>query len=90
MEKRTLKEFHKDLSWSTRIYMLLVVATIVLSIVFDAWSANWALTTIGAIAIILFVESFAISFRRHPKTWKIIRFIFFLILLALVLIGATS
>ncbi len=88
MEKKTFKDFHRDLSWSARIYTLLVVATIALSMVFDSWSQNWVMTIIGALAIILFVETFALAFQNHPKTWRIIRMILFLILLAFLLIGA--
>ena len=87
MERKTLKQFHSDLSWSTRIYTLMVVLTVVLSVVLDAWSYNWALTIIGTLAIILFVETFAIAFHQHPKTWRIIRAIIFLILLAFLLIA---
>jgi low affinity Fe/Cu permease len=88
MEKKTFETFHKDLSWSTRIYALMVVVTIVLSALFDAWSHNWVLTIIGAIAIVLFVETFAIYFHNHPKAWRTVRLILFLILLAMLLIGA--
>lgn len=88
MEKKTFKEFHDDLSWSTRIYALLVFLTVVLSLAFDAWSGDWTLTIIGAIAIVLFIETFAIYFKTHPKTWKRVRLIIFLIILALLLIGA--
>jgi hypothetical protein len=88
MEKKTFETFHKDLSWSTRIYTLMVVVTVLLSAVFDAWSHNWVLTIIGAIAIVLFVETFAIYFHKHPKAWRMVRLVLFLILLAMLLIGA--
>ncbi len=88
MERRTLKQFHKDLSWSTRIYTLMTVLVIVGSYIFDAWGTNWALTVVMAIAVILFVESFAISFHRHPKTWRVVRWILLLVLLALMLISS--
>lgn len=87
MERKTLKDFHKGLSWSTRIYTLMVVVTIALSMMLDAWSENWTLTIVGAIAVVLFVETFAIAFHQHPKTWRMIRLIVFLILLALLLIA---
>ncbi|MFT5165748.1 MAG: hypothetical protein ACI8P3_000977 [Saprospiraceae bacterium] len=90
MEKKSFKEFHRDLSWSARIYALLVVLTVVLSLAFDAWSSNWALTIIGAIAVVLFIETFAIYFKHHPKTWRTVRLIIFLIILALLLIGART
>ncbi len=90
MERKTLKEFHKDLSWSTRIYTLLTVALLAGAYIFDANNMGWALPITGAIAVILFVESFAISFHRHPKTWRVIKWTIILILLALLLIGART
>ncbi len=90
MERKTFKDLHKDLNWSTRIYTLMTIATILLSILFDAWSYNWAFTMIVAIAIVLFVETFAIYFYKYPKTLRILRLMLFLILMTLLLIGASS
>ena len=87
MERKTLKQFHKELSWSTRIYVLLTVALLGGAYLFDANNTNWTLPVIGALSVVLFVESFAISFHRHPKTWRVIRWAVVLILLALLLIG---
>ncbi len=88
MEHKTFKQFHKELSWSTRIYTLLTIVLVGGVYLFDASRTNWALPITGAIAVVLFVESFAISFRRHPKTWQAIKWTVILILLALLLIGA--
>ena len=88
MERKTLKQFHKELSWSTRIYTLLTVAVLAGAFLFNAWSTNWALTIAMALAVVLFVESFAISFHRHPKTWRVVRWLIVLIVLTLLLIGA--
>ncbi len=87
MERKTLKDFHKSLSWSTRFYTLLTVATIALSYFLDAWNTNWVKTIILALAIMLFVETFEILFHNHPKTWNTIRWIIILIVLALILMG---
>lgn len=87
MERKTLKQFHKDLSWSTRIYTLLTIALLAGAYLFDANNTSWALPIAGALAVILFVESFAISFHRHPKSWRLIWWTIALILMALLLIG---
>ena len=87
MEKKSWKEFHNDLSWSTRIYTLAVVLVIIFSYCFEAWSSNWTMTIIAAIAAILFFETFAFYFIHHPKVWKAIRWILLLIVIALILIG---
>ena len=90
MERKTLKQFHKNLSWSTRIYTLLTIATVMFSYIFDAWNTNWVKTIVLALAIILFVETFEILFHKHPKTWKMIRWILILIAVAIILIGFVS
>ncbi|MDH3649057.1 MAG: hypothetical protein OEQ53_05200 [Saprospiraceae bacterium] len=87
MHRKTWKDFHRDLSWSTRIYTLLTLLIIVLSYFFKAWDTNWAMTMIVALAAILFVESFAIVFLHHPKLWLFIRWMLILVLLGLILMG---
>lgn len=87
MNRKTWKEFHRDLSWSTRIYTLLTVLIIGLAHFFHAWDTNWVMTMIVAMAGILFVESFALISYRHPKLWTFIRWFLILLLLGLVLTG---
>lgn len=89
MERKTWKEFHYDLRWSTRIYTLAAVLVIGFSYVFNAWSTNWTMTIVAAIAGILFVESFAYYFAHHPKAWKSMRWVLALIILMMILLGAT-
>ena len=87
MNAKSWKEFHRDLSWSTRIYTLTVVLVIVFSYLFDPWSTNWTMTIIAAIAGILFVESFAFYFEHHPQAWKVFRWVVALLILSLLLLG---
>ena len=90
MQRKTLKQFHEQLSWSTRIYTLLTIATVIGAFVFDAWNTNWALTIVAALSVVLFVESFALYFLHHPKAWRAVRWIvrlLVLVVLALLLIG---
>ena len=87
MKRKTLKQFHEGLSWSTRIYTLLTIVLIIGAHFFKAWESDWALSMVMAIAVVLLVESFAISFHRHPKVWRVIRGILLLILLAFLLIS---
>lgn len=88
MAEKTLNDFHRSLSWSTRIYTLLTIAIAVGAFIFDAWSTNWAMTMMVALAVVLFVESFALYFQNHPRTWRIVRWGLFLLLLLLLLTGS--
>jgi hypothetical protein len=87
---RTFRDFHHSLSWSTRIYTLVTIVVAAGAFLFNAWTTNWAFTMIAAIAIVLFVETFALSLQRHPKTWRVIRMVLLLLLLSLLLIGFLS
>lgn len=87
MGTKSFEQFNKELSWSTRIYTLTTVVVAIGAFVFHAWETNFAFTIIVALAIILFVETFAIYFRKHPKLWRTLRMILLLIFLALLLIG---
>ena len=85
MKHKTFREFHNELSWSVRIQVLMAVGIIAGALIFDAWESDWALTMLFAITLVLGVESFALSFRHHPKTWRLIRWGLLLALMALLL-----
>ncbi|MCB0589564.1 MAG: hypothetical protein KDD06_30040 [Phaeodactylibacter sp.] len=88
MSTKTLNEFHRELSWSTRIYTLLTIAIAVGALIFDAWNTNWAMTMVMGLAIVLFVESFAFYFQHHPRAWRLVKWGLLLLLLLLLLTGA--
>jgi hypothetical protein len=87
MERKTLKQLHRNLTWQSRIYAIIVLATVIFAHVFDAWNSDWATTIIAVVALVLLLDSFAVSFHRHPKTWQLLKWGVILIALALLLIG---
>lgn len=87
METKGLKKLNKELSWSTRIYTLMTLVVAIGSFVFNAWNTDFALTIIMTIAVVLFIESFAIYFQHHPKYWRAFQILLFLLILAFILIG---
>jgi hypothetical protein len=87
LEPKNLKQFHRDLRWSTRIYTLIALIIGLGAFVFDLWGTQWALLMMLALGVALFVESFAISFHRHPRTWRVIRLLILLALALLLFIG---
>ncbi|MCB0522003.1 MAG: hypothetical protein H6577_21940 [Lewinellaceae bacterium] len=88
MERKTLKEFHYKLTWQSRIYTIVVLATVAFSHFFHAWDSNWATTIIAVVALVLFLDSFNLSFHRHPKIWRLIKWSIVLLALSLLLLGA--
>ncbi len=87
LEPKNIHQFHRDLRWSTRIYTLIALIIGIGAFVFNLWETQWALVMLCALGVALFIESFAISFHRHPKTWRVIRFVILLILALLLFIG---
>lgn len=87
MSTKNFEEFNKELSWSTRIYTLATVVIAFGAFLFNAWDTDFAFTIIVAIAVILFIETFAIYFHKHPKFWRSFRIVILLLFLALLLIG---
>jgi hypothetical protein len=88
MERKTLKQFHRDLTWQSRIYTTAVVLTILFAHVFQAWDKGWMTTILVVIASVLLLDTFNISFHRHPKAWQLVKWGIILLLLGLLLIGA--
>ena len=68
MGTKNFEQFNKELSWSTRIYTLATVAVALGAFVFQAWDTDFAFTIIVAIAIILFIETFAIYFHKGVRS----------------------
>lgn len=87
MGTKNFEQFNKELSWSTRIYTLATVVIAFGAFLFNAWDTDFAFTIIVAIATILFIETFAIYFHKHPKFWRIFRIVIILLFLAMLLIG---
>jgi hypothetical protein len=90
MERKTLKQFHWNLTWQSRIYALVVLATVGFANLFNAWNSNWTTTIIAVVALVLFLDSFNLYFHRHPRIWQLIKWVIILIILAILLIGFSS
>jgi hypothetical protein len=87
LSRKTLGQFHKDLRWSTRIYVLIAVILGVGAFVLGLWGAYRAIAMVLAIGLVLFAEFVALAFQRHAGIWRIIAWSVALILAALLLIG---
>lgn len=87
MERKTLKQFHHTLTWQSRIYALVVIATVIFAELFKAWNSNWVTTILAVVALVLFLDSFNLSFHRHPRLWQLVKWLLILVALALLLTG---
>lgn len=87
LSRKTFTQFHKDLRWSTRAYVLMAVILGLGAFMLGLWGAYRAVAMILAIALVLLAEFAALSFQHHAKIWRIIGWSLILILAALLLIG---
>lgn len=87
MKRRTLKDFHNELSWNTKIYTLLAISVLLLARFTSALTTDFAVTIVLGLLIILFVESFAILSFKHPGAWAYVKWIIILFVLAVILLG---
>jgi hypothetical protein len=81
MKRKTLRDFHNELSWNTKIYTLLAIVVLVLARFTSAFTSDFALTIALGLLVILFVESFAIVSFKYVK-WGVI-----LLVLGFILLG---
>ena len=88
MNKKNWSALNRDLSWSTKIYVLVVLLVSIGSFVFQAWTTNWVMTMLLTFAVVLLVEHFSIVSQRHPKSWRTFKWIVLLLVLALLLIAS--
>ena len=87
MEGKSWSSLNKSVSWSTKIYVLAAIVLGVGSFVFNAWSGNWIIPMLLALASVLLVEHFWIVAHRHPKSWRIFKWMFLIVILALLLLS---
>lgn len=88
MKNKNGQAFSRELSWSTKIYVLVAISIAIGSFVFDAWSTNWSLTMLVVIAIVFLVEHFWVVAHRHPKSWRIFKWTVLLLGMAWLFLGA--
>lgn len=83
MKGKSWQALDRSLSWSTKIYVLAAILIGLGSFLFNAWSTNWAMTILIALAAVLLVEHFWIVAHRHPKAWRTFKWMVLLIAIAL-------
>jgi len=79
MTDNSFKSFNQQLSWSTKLYVLLAVSTVLLSVYLDAWEGYWFPTVLGAIAIVSLADFIGIYQSRYPGVLKKIGWILLLL-----------
>jgi hypothetical protein len=67
MKEEINKNHLKNLTWTTRIFSIIIIAVIIFANRLDAWSEEWPTTTIWILSIILLFHTFTPFLERHEK-----------------------
>lgn len=88
MSFKKFKEFNNNVSWNSKFYVLLVVCFMLFVWIFQDNSSTYAAPAMMAIVVVLLVDFGIRYFVEHPRIWMSVRWIIFLLVMLLVLIGA--
>ena len=84
------KTFHNEVSWNTKFYVLLAFCMVLFSYFMNDAELGLMVGAVVSLFIVLFVDLYLILSKRYSKSWKVIKYILLLIIIALLLIGFTS
>jgi len=82
--------FNKEISWNTKFYILLAFCMILFSYLMNGTETGLFVGAIISLIIVLALDLYLILSKRYTKTWKVIKFMIVLIIVALTLIGFIS
>ncbi len=80
----------QQLGKSSKLYLLLVVSTLTLSVFFDAWDGNWRTTMLSALAIVSIADIIGILSKSYPGVLRNIGWTLLLLLFLITLVGFFS
>ncbi|MDF1698427.1 MAG: hypothetical protein P1U56_21430 [Saprospiraceae bacterium] len=81
------KSFDKEVSWNTKFYVLLALAMVVFSYVMNGTETAIFVGAIMSLLIVLLLDFYLILSKKYSKSWRIIKIILVLIIVAMTLIG---
>ena len=79
--------FNKEVSWNTKFYFLLAFLMVLFSFLMNGTETAFFVGAIISLIIVLIVDLYLILSKRYTNTWRVIKFIIVLIIVALTLIG---
>jgi len=79
--------FNKEVSWNTKFYFLLAFLMVLFSFLMNGTETAIFVGAILSLIIVLIVDLYLILSKKYSNTWRVIKFIIVLIIVALTLIG---
>ena len=84
------KSFDKEISWNTKFYVLLAFGMVLFSYIMNGTETGIFLGAIISLLAVLILDFYLILSKRYSSTWRIIKIILVIIIVALTLIGFTQ
>jgi len=81
------KSFDKEVSWNTKFYVLLAFCMIFFSYFMNGTETGIFVGAIISLIVVLLVDLYLILSKRYSSSWRIIKIILVIIIVALTLIG---
>ena len=81
------KSFNKEISWNTKFYVLLAFSMIVFSYLMKGTETGLFVGAVFSLLLVLIIDFYLILSKRYSKSWKVIKIIMVIIIVALTLIG---
>ena len=81
------KTFHNQISWNTKFYVLLAFCTVFFSFLMKNTEAGLFAGAVVSLLVVLLLDLYLILSSKYTRSWKIIKYILVLVIVALTLIG---
>jgi hypothetical protein len=81
------KSFDKEVSWNTKFFVLLALGMVLFSYFFRGTETGLFIGALVSLVMVLILDFYLILSKRYSKTWRIIKIIVVMIIVALALIG---
>ncbi len=90
MMQGKIEKFNKELTWNTKIFVLLSVLLITFSYVFNAPESGYTLPVITSLLVLMFVELLLHAYYKHPALWHVIKWVILFLAMGLILMGLNT
>lgn len=81
------KSFNKEVSWNTKFYVLLAFCMILFSYFMKDTQTGLLVGAFFSLLLVLILDFYLILSKKYTKSWKVIKIILVMIIVALTLIG---
>lgn len=81
------KSFNKEISWNTKFYVLLAFCMVVFSYFMNNTETGLFVGAVFSLVVVLAIDLYLILSKKYTKSWKVIKIVLVMLIVALTLIG---